>query len=335
MGNNPSDIVTNTTTIINQASSTINVRTSATCYVTNSAINVINIDCVPSTEAIQNIIDGHLKCLELASEDSCERFYSSALETQLCQFGNITQVISYSFTGGCDISVDALSEMNVSMINEIAQKLDEADDVTAKLFGALSTDNTENTIDIANIINQSFDNQTHAEVFAIGVASNTINTTGTGIIADAITQDAKLSATFNGSIQSSAATNLAATIDNQASQILDKKTSGPFTALEAWAGAFEAIGTGWTSAFMIIGIVVVLAVIGVPIILMALKSASLKKRYAKKPKDDNSAGKEPEKEPEKQEKETVKESSQSEPTESPTPNLSPQEVDIDSLLDKL
>lgn len=287
MGNKP-NIVENTTLIANRVASSANIRSGASCYTTNSAINTININCTPSNDALQIIVDGFTQCLQITDGDSvCNDFYEAALQTQTCKFGNLTQVISYKFDGNCTISSTALNEMNSQMANDIAQELDNTTDIGALVLGAFSKSNTSNTVNIDNSLDQSFTSETHAESFSHTIAANTINSSGVGVNVDSITQESKVEASFAAYLASEAASNMASTIDNKSNQILENRVSGIFTAAEAWAGAFEAIGTGWTTGLLTIGLVIVIIVIGLPVVLGVVKGLSVAKKAKKMKKMKN------------------------------------------------
>lgn len=273
MGNN-SNTVENTTTILTEYTSNVNISTSQSCWTTNSQINVINFACQPSVEAITNISNGFNACIAIAGPGACDRFYVALIDTQLCKFQNITQTITYQLVTNCDLSTTQAASINNEAMNAVAQELDKVDDLGAVVFGALSKSNTANTLNLSTLINQGFDIKTHQEAYQITTLSNVLDITGTGQQANSITQEAKFDATFNGYMQSNTVSDMANSVNNQADQVLSAKTSGLFTAAEAWAEAFGNMGSAFIIGAIVAVSVVVLIILIVPIVTLIPKGGS-------------------------------------------------------------
>lgn len=270
MGNN-SNTVENSTTVLTEIASNVNINTTQSCWTSNGATNIINFACQPSAEAILNIANGFNACIALAGAKACDRFYVALIDTQLCKFQNITQSISYQIVTNCDLKSSQAAVINTDIVNAAAQEIDTVDDIGALIFGAFSKRNTENILSLTNSVEQAFDIQTHQESFQTATISNVLDISGTGQQANSITQEAKFDSTFNAYMQSDTVSDMANTINNQSDQILTAKTSGLFTTLDAWSEAFGSIATAWIAGIFAVIIIVVLVILIVPIVLFLPK----------------------------------------------------------------
>lgn len=274
MGND--NVVENSTTIANEIAANVNIDTSQSCWTSNGAINVINFACQPSAEAIENIANGFNACIAIAGPGACDRFYVALIDTQLCKFQSISQTITYQLVTNCNLDSKQAAVINTDMINSIAQELDTVDDLGAVIFGAFSKKNTNNIINLTNTIQQGFDISTHQESYQTATVSNVLDISGTGQQANSISQEAKFDATFNAYMQSDTVSDMANTINNQTDQVLTAKTSGLFTAAEAWAEAFGSMGTAFLIGIIVAITVVVLIILIVPIVTLLPKGGSSK-----------------------------------------------------------